>query len=197
MWKLGRWWGKKSFLEELIMRKSTIVFSNFRSLQKKKTLTISAIIGTSSSLSWNLNFHHYLTDLEIKNFERLMSSLTLIYLSPSIANTRVWSLSYSSLFSIKSLFFAISNVLDAIPFSPVKFLWKSKVSSNIKTFTWLVAHKKVRTNDILWLKRPYKSLSPNWCILCMGCGESIDHLFLHCLITLALWHKLFNLVKMD
>ena len=31
----------------------------------------------------------------------------------------------------------------------------------------------------------------------MGSRESIDHIFLHCLITLGLWHKLFNLAKMD
>ena len=47
------------------------------------------------------------------------------------------------------------------------------------------------------LRRPYKSLNPNWCILCMRGGELIDHLFLHCPITLRLWHKLFNIVWMD
>ena len=31
----------------------------------------------------------------------------------------------------------------------------------------------------------------------MGSGESVDHLFLHCLITLGLWYKLFSLVRMD
>ena len=35
------------------------------------------------------------------------------------------------------------------------------------------------------------------CILCMRSGESIDHLFLDCLLTLGLWHQLFSLVKMD
>ena len=46
------------------------------------------------------------------------------------------------------------------------------------------------------LRRPYKSLSANCCILC-GSGESINYFFLHCLITLGLWHKLFNLTKID
>ena len=48
---------------------------------------------------------------------------------------------------------------------------------------------------MLQLGRPYKSFSPHWCILCMGSGE-LNHLFLHCLLTLGLWHKLLRLVKM-
>ena len=45
---------------------------------------------------------------------------------------------------------------------------------------------------MLQARRPYKSLSPHWCILCKGSGESVDHRFLHCPITLGLWHKLFR-----
>ncbi|RVW91070.1 hypothetical protein CK203_039948 [Vitis vinifera] len=30
-----------------------------------------------------------------------------------------------------------------------------------------------------------------------GNGESIDHLFLHCHVTIGLWHKLFNLARQD
>ena len=45
--------------------------------------------------------------------------------------------------------------------------------------------------------RPYKFLSLDWCILCMGSEESIDYLFLHCLLTSRLWHKLFSLARMD
>ena len=58
-------------------------------------------------------------------------------------------------------------------------------------------HKKVKTNDMLQLRGPYKSLTHDRCISCMGSGESIDHLLLHCPTTLGLWHKLFNLAMMD
>ena len=50
---------------------------------------------------------------------------------------------------------------------------------------------------MLWLRRPYKSLSLHWCILCKGNGELIDHLFLHCPLTSGLWQKLFSLARMD
>ncbi|RVW80652.1 Protein trichome birefringence-like 5 [Vitis vinifera] len=71
-------------------------------------------------------------------------------------------------------------------FLPAKFLWSSKVPSKVKALAWLVAHGKVNTNDKLQLRRPYKALCPQWCILCKGNGESIDHLFLHCPVTIGL-----------
>ena len=58
-------------------------------------------------------------------------------------------------------------------------------------FARLVAHKKVNTNEMLHLRRPFKVLSPNWCILCKS-SETVDHLFLHCPITLGLWHRIFS-----
>ena len=42
-----------------------------------------------------------------------------------------------------------------------------------------------------------ESLSLHWCILCKGSGESVDHIFLQCPITLGLWHKLFMVANMD
>ncbi|KAL6327159.1 hypothetical protein AAG906_015198 [Vitis piasezkii] len=82
-------------------------------------------------------------------------------------------------------------------FIMTKFLWRSKAPSKVKALAWLVVHGKVNTNDKLQLRRPYKSLCSQWCILCKGNGESIDHLFLHCPLTIGLWHKLFNLAGLD
>ncbi|RVW57133.1 hypothetical protein CK203_091671 [Vitis vinifera] len=88
----------------------------------------------------------------------------------SLEDSREWSLSSSDMFSVKSFFLALSKVSNPILFLPAKFLWSSKA-----------------------LSKTYKSLCPQWCILCKGNGESIDHLFLHCPVTIGLWHKLFNL----
>ncbi|RVX11717.1 putative ribonuclease H protein [Vitis vinifera] len=123
-----------------------------------------------------------------------MSSLHSVLLSPSSSDSRAWSLSSSGSFSVKSFFYALSRDSNPLMFLPAKFLWSSKVPSKVKVLAWLVAHGKVNTNDKLQLRRPYKALCPQWCILCKGNGESIDHLFLHCPVTIGLWHKLFNLV---
>ena len=65
-----------------------------------------------------------------------------------------------------------------------------------RALTWF-NNKKVNTNDMLQVRRPYKALSPDICILCMKHGESADHLFLHCSLTIGLWHRLFQLAKLD
>ena len=131
---------------------------------------------------------------EIDLLQRLMSSLHSVLLSPSSSDSRAWSLSSSGSFSVKSFFYALSKDSNPLMFLPAKFLWSSKVPSKVKALAWLVAHGKVNTNDKLQLRRPYKALCPHWCILCKGNGESIDHLFLHCPVTIGLWHRLFNLV---
>ena len=56
-----------------------------------KSLTISAVLGNSNLSFWNFNFHHNLTDIEIDSLERLMSSLSLMCLSPNNVDSRAWS----------------------------------------------------------------------------------------------------------
>ena len=147
--------------------------------------------------SWNLNFRRNLSDSEIEDLEGLMRSLDGLHLSPLVPHAGFWPLSSSGLFSVKSFFLALSQFSGSPQVFPSKFVWNSQVPFKVKSFVWLVAHKKINTNDMLQLRRPYKTLSPDICILCMKHGESTDHLFLHCFLTMGLWHRLFQLAKMD
>ena len=115
-----------------------------------------------------------------------MRSLDCLHLSFSVPDVRSWSLSSSGLFIVKSFFLALSQCSGSSPVFPTKFVWKSQVPFKVKSFVWLVAHKKVNTNDLLQLRRPYKALSSDICKLCMRYGESADHLFLHCSLTMGL-----------
>ncbi|KAJ9687316.1 hypothetical protein PVL29_015988 [Vitis rotundifolia] len=178
------WWGNQTLCSQ---------FADLYRVTSVKNLSVSDVLGNSYPLSWNFNFRRNLTDSEIELLQRLMLFLSSVHLSPSLADSRVWYLSSLGLFSVRSFFLALSKVSNPILFLPAKFLWSSKAPSKVKALAWLVAHGKVNTNDKLQLRRPYKSLCPQWCILCKGDGESIDHLFLHCPVTIGLWHKLFNL----
>ncbi|RVW47845.1 hypothetical protein CK203_092926 [Vitis vinifera] len=91
----------------------------------------------------------------------------------------LWNLNFRRnwLFSVKSFFLALSQSSGSSQNFPSKFVWNSQVPFKVKSFVWLVAHKKVNTNDMLQVRRPYKALSPDICILCMKHGESADHLF--------------------
>ncbi|RVW43688.1 hypothetical protein CK203_080499 [Vitis vinifera] len=131
------------------------------------------------------------------DLEGLMRSLDGVHLSPSVPDARLWPLSSSGLFSVKSFFLALSQFFGPPQVFPSKFVWNSQIPFKVQSFIWLVAHKKVNTNDMLQVRRPYKALSPDICILCMKHGESADHIFLHCSLTIGLWHRLFQLAKMD
>ncbi|RVW59655.1 putative ribonuclease H protein [Vitis vinifera] len=182
------WWGDQIFKDQ---------YPRLFRVVTDKNILISFILGSARPFSWNFNFRHNLTDYEIEDLERLMRSLDCMNLSTSASDARSWSLLFSGLFTVKSFFTALSQMPDSSPFFLTKFVWKSQVPFKVKAFIWLVAHKKVNTNDLLQLRRPHKALSPDICKLCMEQGESADHLFLHCSVTLGLWHRLFQLAKMD
>ena len=168
---------------------SIIVFHNFCCFYLLFIGCIRCCLLEIGKIPWVCN----LTDLEIDLLQRLMSSLSSVLFSPSLADSRTWFLSSLGFFLVKSFFLAMSKVSNPILFLSAKFLWSSKAPSKVKALAWLVAHGTVNTNDKLQLRRPYKSLCPQWCIFCKGNGELIDHLFLHCPVTIGLWHKLFNL----
>ena len=151
-----------------------------------KNLPISSILRSTFPFSQNFNFRYNLSNSEIEELESLMSSLTCLHLTPSILDVRTWFLSSLRLFTVKSFFLVLSHLFDSYPTFPTNFVWKSQVSFKVKSFVWLVVHKKVNTNNMLQLRRPYKALSLDIYKLCMEYRESIDHLFLHCPLTMGL-----------
>ncbi|RVW50737.1 Transposon TX1 uncharacterized 149 kDa protein [Vitis vinifera] len=175
-------------------------FSKFTRLLRvvtDKNAPISSILGSTRPFSWNFTFRRNLSDSEIEDLEGLMQSFDRLHISSSVPDKRSWSLSPSGLFTVKSFFLALSQYSESPPIFPTKFVWNAQVPFKVKSFVWLVAHKKVNTNDLLQLRRPYKALSPDICKLCMKHGETVDHLFLHCSLTIGLWHRLFQSAKMD
>ena len=56
------------------------------------------------------------------------------------------------LFTVKSFLLALSLPPTPLLFHLAKFLWSSKAPSKVKAFSWLVAHRKVNTNDLLQLR---------------------------------------------
>ena len=110
-----------------------------------KNILISSILGSTHPFSWNFNFHRNLSNSEIEDLEGLMRSLDGLHLSPSVLDARSWSLSSSGLFSVKSFFLTLSQFSGSPPVFPSKFVWNSQVPFKVKSFVWLVAHKKVNT----------------------------------------------------
>lgn len=51
---------------------------------------------------------------------------------------------------------------------------------------------KLNTNHMLQMRRPGKSISPDWCVMCRSHADSHDHMFLHSDSARCLWHNLFG-----
>ena len=66
------------------------------------------------------------------------------------------------------------------------------VPLKVKGFACLAANKRVNTNDLLQVRRPFTIISLDSCTLCMG-----NDLFLHCPRTLELQNKLFRPTRLD
>ncbi|RVX15029.1 LINE-1 retrotransposable element ORF2 protein [Vitis vinifera] len=125
-------------------------------------------IRSTRPFSWNFNFRRNLFDPEIEDLEGLMRSLECLQLTFSVQDARSWSLSSSGLFTVKSFFLALSHCPDSPSIFPTKFVWNSQVPFKVKSFVWLVAHKKLAKMD--WV--PPRSISDMLSITFSGFGLS-------------------------
>ena len=69
-------------------------------------------------------------------------------------------------------------------------MWKQKIPSRVAFFVWTAALGKCLTIDNI---RKRKVWILDWCYMCKGNGESVDHLFLHCPIAMDLWSMVLGL----
>ena len=68
---------------------------------------------------------------------------------------------------------------------PWKGTWRVKTPRQVSFFVWCVAWNKILTGDNLRRLRGLDFV--DWCIMCRHCGETIDHLLLHCEMAYRLW----------
>ena len=66
---------------------------------------------------------------------------------------------------------------------PWKSIWKYKIPSQVAFIVWTIAWGKCLTINNL---RKRKVWILDWYYMCKYNGESVDHLFLHCLVAMDL-----------
>ena len=66
-----------------------------------------------------------------------------------------------------------------------KGIWRVKAPRRVSFFFWCVAWNKILTGDNLRRLRGLDFV--DWCIMCRHCGETVDHLLLHCELAYQLW----------
>ena len=73
---------------------------------------------------------------------------------------------------------------------PWRMIWQSKVPPRVAFFSWSASLGKILTTDNL---RKRRVMVLDRCNMCKRCGESVDHLLLHCFIAWELWSLVFCL----
>ena len=93
-----------------------------------------------------------------------------------------WKTNRSKGFMVKDYYSLLVGSIDCC--WPWKSIWQQKIPTRVAFFVWTAALGKCLTVDNL---RKRKIWILDWCYMSKCNGESVDHLFLHCLVVRDLW----------
>ena len=99
-----------------------------------------------------------------------------------------WIPSKRNIFEVKSYYHSLSSPAQA--FVPWNSIWRVKAPLRVAFFVWTATIGKILTLDNL---RKMNVMVMEWCYMCKHCGESIDHLLLHCEVANEIWNVFFQL----
>ena len=97
-----------------------------------------------------------------------------------------WKLKPNGDFDIRSFYIKLRDSPSVV--FPWKGIWRVKVPQRVSFFVWSVVCNKMLTGDDLRLRGID---FVDWCIMCHRCGETMDHLLLHCK-AYRLWSFVFT-----
>ena len=99
-----------------------------------------------------------------------------------------WKLTKNGDFTILSFYHKLHSSSSVV--FPWKGIWKVKAPRRVSFFVWTAAWDRILTGDNLRL-RGFDFV--DWCIMCRCCGETVDHLLLHCGKAYWLWCFVFRI----
>ena len=127
----------------------------------------------------------------IRNWKPFWSFISTIYstLVRGIGeDKRCWFPCKSKGFTVSAYYHLLVGHNDQ--FFPWKSIWKQKIPSRVAFFVRTAASRKCLTIDNLRKKRV---CILDRCYMCKCSSETVNHLFLHCPVTLELWDMVFGL----
>lgn len=152
-----------------------------------KEESVGAVMHKSGEVvSWNPTFRRNLQDWEFASLQRFFEVLYAHKVEGSSEDSVLWNRGKSRVFSVKSFYkeLEISNSVF-----PWKAVWKTKAPPSVAFFMWEAAYGAILTGDNLWAR---KKIYVNWCYMCKGDGESVNHLLLHCPVAKDIWDCIFS-----
>ena len=141
---------------------------------------------SSGQLHWNFHFCQSLQDWEEESFDRFMEIVYSSKVRGVCPNKVCWKLANSGGFEVSSFYLSFYPPLSF----PWSLVWQSKVPLRVAFISWLASFGKILTTNNLHKRR---IVAIDWCYMCKRCGESMDHLLLHCPLTCELQSLVFCL----
>ena len=137
---------------------------------------------TNGVLFWDGSFFR---DCHVRDLEAVSSFMVTIYgsLVRGFGEDKMcWKTNRSKVFMVKDYYSLLVGSIDCC--WPWKSIWQQKIPTRVAFFVWTAALGKCLTVDNL---RKRKIWILDWCYMSKCNGESVDHLFLHCLVVRDLW----------
>ena len=97
-----------------------------------------------------------------------------------------WIPARKGIFSVKSFYKALTP--ESNSHFPWRKIWSHKAPPKASFFVWTASLDKILTTDNL---RKRRIIIADWCCMCKGEGESVNHLLLHCEVARTLWNEVF------
>lgn len=123
--------------------------------------------------------------LEIDRVAELLQQLEVFQGTTDSEDQLTWNGSSKKIFTVRSAYSLYTGNSQEGSNWPWKQIWKVNVPFKVNCFVWLVARKSCLIQENL-MRRGIPLSSR--CYLCKVETESNSHLFLHCRITMQLWH---------
>ncbi|ONI22759.1 hypothetical protein PRUPE_2G149100 [Prunus persica] len=134
-----------------IVRLETPIPAQLNFINAKVFPFVQSAISCSGGLSTDQlpSFRRNLNESEVSEIASLLSLLENVCIHSSRINSRKWGLDTTGSHSNKCYYCYLSNSGSESSFNPHGLLWLSRTPSKVKILSWLMAHRKVNTCDMV------------------------------------------------
>ena len=165
------------------------VFPDLYNISRTRDASVSKVLCYANGrIFWDLQFRRLVNDQESQSLDSCMGLIYSTKVRGVGSDKFSWKPASSRGFVVSGYYHSLSP--STVTSFPWKLMWQSKVPPRVAFFSWTAALGKILTIDNL---RKRHLVILEWCYMCKRCGESVDHLLLHCPFAFEMWSMVFCL----